>query len=421
MKKELLKVKALLGSKLNALNEQKKSASLTDEQKTKIDTAVSEIQSALNDLDSAEMEATNEQLIAVFTKALEAISASSDMATASLQKEVEAKLAKIQSKLEKGMGGKQKVSASLSFKTLAAAKSGSDGFKPFTAGVDVTGWTPEAEIENVEVFHPLTGLALGFSISATTKTAIKIRKFEKGEGAAAVVINHNAKPAFSYVGEQSVVNVDTVAGVVEGIADEDLEDNAGLEAEIQQEALYELSRVENVLIKTLLDNAGQDYGNANFGTVAGADERTALAAIIDQVQQAIGTRTSGIAMALNSSQWAKLKDLRNANGTPIDIMSTIGNVRQIVDNTLANDEIFVWAEAFAKIRIYKPQQADWYKGVKVITTDGNITAVYSEWKTDESSLRARQREAIYITDDTTVVKGTISGVVAAITPSPVQP
>lgn len=415
MKKELLKVKAFLGKKLEALNEQKKSASLTEEQKTKIDTAVSEIQSALDELDAADVEATNEQLIAVFTKALEAISSTSDMATASLQKEVEAKLAKIQSKLEKGMGGKQKVSASLSFKTLSGAKAGSDGFKPFTAGVDVTGWTPEAEIENVEVFHPLTGLAQGFSISSTSNTAIKVRKFEKGTGAAAVVINHGVKPVITYVGEQSIINVDTIAGVVEGIADEDLEDNAGLEAEIQQEALYELSTAENVAIKALLTSVGQAYSNTNFGTMASADERTALAAIIDQVQQAKGTRASGISLALNSSMWARLKDLRNSNGTPIDIMSTIGDVKQIVDNTLANDEFFCWADAFAKIRVYKPKQADWYKGVKVVTSNGDITAVYSEWRTDESSLRVRQREAIYITDDTTVVKGTISGVVSAIT------
>ena len=67
------------------------------------------------------------------------------------------------------------------------------------------------------------------------------------------------------------------------------------------------------------------------------------------------------------------------------------------------------------LKIYKNKTVDWYKGVKVTTTEGVITAVTSEWRTDEGSLRVRQRGMMYISEDTTVVKGTISGVVTAVT------
>jgi hypothetical protein len=419
MKKSIMKVRAFLDSKKSALTEQKKSAALTDEQKGKIDEAMQMVQDAINALDAAEEEATNEQIVAAFTAAMEALTMSNDAAAQAMQKEVEAKLSKIQAKLEKGIAPVKKFVAKMSLKSLKASPEKSiDGFKPFSAGVDVTAWTPEAEIENVEIFHPLIGVAAGFDVSTTGKTSIKVRTMEKGSGAAAVVLNHGVKPVIEYTGAQSVVNVGTYAGVVEGIADEDLEDNAELENEIQMEAMYELAVAENVAALALLDGTAKAYANTNFGTASYADNKTALAAIIDQVRQAMGTRQSEICVAMNSSEWAKLKDLRNENGTPIDIQSVIGDVIQIADNSIASDTVYCWAKKFAKIKIYKAGQADWYKGVKVTTDDGAVTAVYSEWRTDESSLRVRQREAIYITDDTTAVKTTLTGVIAALTPQP---
>ena len=414
MNKQFKKVKAFLEGKKTALETQKKNASLTDDQKTKIDIALQEVQDAITALDSATEETTNEQLIEIFTKAMESLTASSDAAVEAMKSEVEASINKIQAKLEKANASK-KFKASLSLKTLKASQANAiDGHKPFSAGVDVTAWTPEAEVEDIEVYHQLIGVAAGFEVSTTAKTAIKLRKLEKGSGAAAVVLNHGIKPKIEYVGEQSVVNVDTYAGVVEGIADEDLEDNPTLENELQMEALSELGVAENVAALALLDSVAKPYGNINFGTVAYADEKTAIAAMIDQVRQALGTRTSDINMAANSSQWAKLKDLRNANGTPIDITSVIGDVKPIVDNSIAGDTIYVFAKRFAKIRMYMAAKAEWYKGVKAVTTEGVVTAVYSEWRLDESSLRARQRQAIYVTDDTTVVKASLAGVVAAV-------
>ena len=415
MKKSMMKVRAFLDNKKTALTEQKKSASLSEEQKTKIDEAMQMVQDAINSLDAAEAEATNEQIVAAFTMALEALTASNDAAAQAMQKEVEAKLSKIQAKLEKGINPAKKFTAKMSLKALKASPERViDGYKPFSAGVDVTAWTPEAEIENVEIFHPLIGIAAGFDISATNKESFKVRKMEKGSGAAAVVLNHGVKPVIEYTGAQSVVNVATYAGVVEGIADEDLEDNAELEGELQMEAMYELAVAENVATLALLDGTAKVYANANFGTVAYADSKTALTAIVDQVRQAMGTRQSEICVAMNSSEWAKLKDLRNENGTPIDIQSVIGDVIQIADNSIASDVVYCWAKKFAKIKIYKAGKADWYKGVKVTSAEGAVTAVYSEWRTDESSLRVRQREAIYITDDTTAVKTTLTGVIAAL-------
>jgi len=415
MKKELVKVKAHLTSRLNSLNEQKKSASLNDEQKAKVDEAINSVTDALAELDAAEAEATNEQLLAVFAKASEAFAASATASAEAVEAKLQAQISKMQAKIEKGVGAPKKVTARLSLKTLKAAAGSKDEFKSFSAGVDVTAFTPEAEIENVEIYHTLIGIAGGFEVSATGKTSIKVRTMEKGSGAAAVVLNHGVKPVIEYVGAQSVVNIDTYAGVVEGIADEDLEDNPELENEIQMEAMYELSAAENTAANTLLTGVAQAYGNAAYGKSAYPDAKAALAGIVDQVRQALGNRVSPICLAMNSAQWAKLKDLRNTNGTPIEIQSIIGDVKVIVDNSLTTDNFLCWAQKFAKIKVYKAGKADWYKGVKVTTVAGNVTAVYSEWRTDESSLRVRQREALYVTDDTTVVKGTISGVITAIT------
>ncbi len=419
MKKNLLKVKAFLESKKTALVEQKKSAALTDEQKSKIEEAMGAVQDAINALDAAEEEATNEQIIDIFAKAMESLSTSTDVAVQAIQAEVQAKLAKMQAKLEKGTVAPKKVVASMSLKKLrASTEASSEGFKPYTAGVDVSTWTPESEVERVETFHTLIGVAAGLEVSTTSNTSIKVRKMAKGSGATAVVLNHGVKPVIEYVGAQNIVTVDTYAGVVEGIADEDLEDNPGLESELQMEALEDLASTENTAALALLVAAGQAYSNANYGTVAYADAKAALAGIIDQVRQALGRRQSPICLAMNSSQWAKLKDLRNENGTPIDIQSVIGDVEQIVDNSLTTDNFLCWAKKYAKLKVYKGKVADWYKGVKVVEDNGAVTAVYSEWRTDESSLRVRQRQVMYVTDNTTVVKGTLSGVVTAITAEP---
>ena len=415
MKKELVKVKAHLTSRLSSLQEQKKSASLNDDQKAKVDEAINSVTDALAELDAAETEATNEQLMAIFAKASEAFATAAAASTEAVEAKLQAQITKMQAKIEKGIGVAKKVVAKMSIKTLKAAAGAKDEFKPFSAGVDVTDWTPESEIDNVEIFHPVLGVVGGFEVGTTATTSIKIRSMQKGSGSAAVVLNHGVKPVLEYVGAQSVVNVDTYAGVVEGIADEDLEDNAGLENELQMEAMEDLATTENTAAVTLLTGVAKPYGNTNFGKSAYPDAKAALAAIIDQVNQALGRRQSVICLAMNSSQWAKLKDLRNENGTPIDIQSVIGDVKMIVDNSIATDNFLCWAQKFAKLKVYKAKQADWYKGVKVTTAEGAITAVHSEWRTDESSLRVRQREVLYVTDDTTVVKGTISGVVTAIT------
>jgi len=414
MRKDLEKVKSFLEARKAGIQEQKKSATLTDEQKMKLDEAMSGVQDAINSLDAAEEEATNEQLVAIFTKAIEAFGTSNEMAVQAIKTEVEAKLSKVMAKIEKGGSAPQKFKAKLSIKELKKNGSKID-FVPFSAGVDVSDYTPEAEIENVEIFHPLIGVTQGFDVSATSKTSIKVRTFEKGSGATAVVLNHGVKPELEYTGAQSVVNVSTYAGVVEGIADEDLEDNPELENELQQEALYELAAGENATAFTLLDGVAQAYGNTNFGTVDYADNKTGLIASIDQIRQALGKRQSDICVAMNSSEWAKLKDLRNANGTPIDVQSAIGDVIQITDNSIAADTFYVWAKKFAKIKVYKAAKADWYKGVNVTTANGAVTAVYSEWRTDESSLRVRQREVLYVTDSTTVMKSTFATVIEALT------
>lgn len=421
MNKHLIKVKALLDAKKTGIETKKLSASLSDDQKAKLDESLAKINEGIAALEAADEEATVAEIVGVFTQAIEALQSSTETMTASMKSEIlgetQKELEKLQAQIQAGGSKGKKFNAFLSLKVLKNSETKAlDGYKPYSAGVDVTAWTPEAEIENVPVYHPLIGVAAGFSIAGTTRTSIKLRKFAIGSGSAAVVSLHEAKPVIEPVGSQSVVNVSTYAGVVEGIADEDLEDNAGLEQEVQQEALTNLGEVENTACIALLEAQGQAYANATFGTKIGADERTALAAIVDQVKKAAGTRQTGISFALNSSTWAKIDDLRaNASGVPLAVDSVLGDVNRIIDNTLTADNFYCWADAFSKIRIYKSEQADWYKGVQVTKDGANVTAVYSEWRTDEQSLRVRQREVIYNSDDTTIVKGTISGVVTAVT------
>lgn len=105
------------------------------------------------------------------------------------------------------------------------------------------------------------------------------------------------------VGAQNVVNVSTIAGIVENIADEDLEDNPGLEAEIQQEALTNLKQFENAGALALLVSKRDGLFQIQTSVKKlELNEKTALIALIDQVRQALGNRQSEICLAMNSSQ-----------------------------------------------------------------------------------------------------------------------
>jgi len=414
MNKHLIAVKNILDKKKAGVSAKLLQAGITAEQKTKLDEVMNEINGQLSELEAAAEDATSEQLSAIFQKAVQTLSDLGEQSIESAKAEVTAMVAKLQAQIVKGGNKGQKVSARLSFKKMREAAKGDEGFKPYSAGVNVDAFTPEAEIENLEIYHPLIGVTQGFDVSTTSVTSIKLRKMGV-TGSAAVVLNHGVKPLIELVGAQNVVNVSTIAGIVENIADEDLEDNPGLETEIQQEALTNLGQFENAGALALLVSAGQAFSNANFGTKVGADEKTALIAVIDQVKQALGNRVSPICLAMNSSQWAKLKDLRSPVGMPLDIMAVIGDVEQIVDNTIATNTFYCWAKNFTKIKIYKGKTAEWYKGLHVTGNGTAVTAVYSEWRTDESSLRVRQRQVMYCTDNSVVVKGTLSGVVTAVT------
>jgi len=420
-KKLLMPVVNRLKAQVTKLESKKLSASITAEQKTKLDEAINEINAMISELEAAAEAATEEQLAAL-GKAFDVfMQGVSDQSTAT-EAGVQAMITKLQAQIQlQGKKG-EKVSAKMSLKALKANKETPtfEGYKPYMAGVDVTAWTPESEIDKVEAYRPVIGVVTGLTVTTTTKTSVKVRKFGLTSGACAIVVNHGIKPELITLGSQTAVEVSTYAGVVKGIADEDLEDNAGLEAEIQTEALENLAGVENDAAITLLKGVASAYANINFGSKAGADEKTAIVAIIDMVKQKLGRRQSEICFALNSSQWALLNDLRNANGTPIPIDSIFGGVTKIEDNTLVGDEFICWAKKFAKLAVYKAVQTDLYKGIQVVSVEGAITTVTSEWQTDESSVRVRQRQAMYVSDATTVVKGSISGVVEAVT-TQVQP
>jgi hypothetical protein len=413
MNKHLKSVKDLLVAKQGSLKA-KLQAGISDDVKKSVEEALAGIEKGLADLETAEQEATIEQLTALFTEAIDKLAKAgqvTEVEMASMQKTMEANLGKLQAQISKGGNSAKKFKASMSLKRI---KKSSD-YQPYSAGVDVTDWTPEAEVEMVESFRPLVGVMGGFNIGTTGKPSLKVRKLT-ATGTAMVVANHSPKPLIELVGSQNVVNAQTIAGIIEGVADEDLEDNAGLESEIRFEALEELSQAENVSAVALLEASGQAFANDNFGTVAYADLKTAIVAVVDQVKQALGNRKSEIALAMNTSTWAKLKDLRNENGTPISIESIIGDVIALEDNTITDDNFYCWAKKYVNFKVYKTSEAEWYKGVKVVTDeDDAITAIYSEWRTDEQSIRVRERGMMYVSDTSVVVKGSLGDVVTEIT------
>ena len=413
MNKHLKSVKALLDAKKANITEKLK-ASISDDVKKALEEALAGINQGLADLESAEAEASIEEIVGLFTKAIESLSNTSKVVeaeTAMLKASMQASVDKLQAKIDAGAGRKQKLVARLSLKDLKKNKD----FTPFSAAVDMSAWTPESEVDVVPAFHPLIGAVGGFEISTTAKPSIKVRGLS-ATGTALVVANHDPKPVIDVVGSQRVVTANTIAGVIEGVADEDLEDNPELEAELTNEALENLAQAENTSAIALLEASGQAFANVNFGTVDYADAKTALVAIVDQVKQALGNRKSEICVVANSSTWAKLKDLRNENGTPITLESIIGDIIAIEDNALEGDAFYAFAKKFVKMKIYVGAKAEWYKGVKtILDEDDAITAVYSEWRTDEQSIRVRERVIMYVSDTSVVVKGNISDVVAEIT------
>lgn len=416
MKKHLEAVKELL-TKNKASVETKLQASITPEQKTKLDETLKGINDAIAALDAAAEQATTEQILAVFSKAVESLSATNDQNMQDMQASIISQMNVLQAKINQGGNRKKSFKASFDYKRWKESKQAEDSYKPFSAGVDVTDWTPEATVEDVEIYHPVIGATGAFTVGSTNTTTVRLRTFKKNSGGVAYVVDHGVKPVIAFLGEENSVAVKTCAGVVEGVADEELEDNPGLVNSIQQEAMQDMAEFENTSAIALLESAGKAFANSNFtgaNKPAYADERTAVIAVVDQVRQALGRRNSPIAFVANPSTIAKLKDLRNENGTPIDINTAFAGVEIVEDATLTGDKFYCVAKRFANLKMYVSPKGEWYKGVKVTTTEGNITAVHSEWRTDEQSFRVRQRQIMYISDDTTVVKGNLSAVVTAL-------
>lgn len=109
-------------------------------------------------------------------------------------------------------------------------------------------------------------------------------------------------------------------------------------------------------------------------------------------------------------------DLRNANGTPIDIATVLGDVEKVVDNGITGDNFYCYAKKFANIKIYKGKTAEWYVlGVKVISMEGASLLFIQNGEQMSNLLRVRQRQVMYISDSS-VFFSLISGVVTAITP-----
>ena len=167
-------LRANLVSQKTKVDEKLLQASLSAEQKTALEDVLAKVNENIKLIDEAEETASNEQLMAIFTQAIEAFKSAATAENVEVQaslKATQADMLKLQAKIDNGgAGAGKKFKASVDFKRLKESKNiVSDGFKPYSAGVDVTAYTPEAEIETVEVFHPLIGVTQGFEYSTTAK------------------------------------------------------------------------------------------------------------------------------------------------------------------------------------------------------------------------------------------------------------
>lgn len=287
--------------------------------------------------------------------------------------------------------------------------------------VDLSAYTPEAEIDYVGTFRPVVGVKAGFEVSSTNKSAVKVRKLTQSGKAAAVAV-HGVKPVIEFTGAQSIVNKTKLAGIVTGIADEDIWEDGQLEQDLQNEAMAALDSTENAALITLLET-GAAFSNPFGVAVADADTRRALMALIVKVKQNVGTALNGskIALAMNSAQWALLDDLRNANDTPISSDIITNSVIRIEDDSITDDKVYAWAVNMAKFKVYKPAFSKLYdSGVRVTkATDSEtsityVSDVFTAWQKNEQDLLVEEAVIVYLRDTTACVKGTIAGIKTAL-------
>lgn len=429
MKKKILTIKNYLSTRKE--NAQKQLSNfdnkLTDEQKSALNGIIAECNGLIADLESMEEETSNNKLLELVNNILGSF--------ASQMEEEKSEMIENMQKLQNQINAKKAKKARKRMRILQN-KMQRGVSRNYT---DLSAWTADADTEYVAGYRALTGIMKGFTIGTTSKQSRKVRSLANGSGSSFVAVSrHGLKPTIELTGSQSIANMTKFAGIIQGIADEDIYEDGQLTEQIEREALAELDALKNSSAKTLLTtNAKTTATWTKPFEVASPDMRTALLAAITSVRLKLGTRQSRIAVAMNPAQWALLEDLRNDNGTPISADIILNQVIRIEDATITSDNVLVWAVDMSVYEIYRPAEMKWHDdGVRVVTEEdasfNNVTSdlhaivgaseveyvinAYTAWQSNEKDLLCEEMGIMYLRDNSCSFYDQITDIITAITP-----
>lgn len=419
MKKKLSEVKNFLEQrKTAAQNKLAKRAEnkISDEAAAKLQELVEALTAQIAQLDALEEEASNEAILSTinavfanFAQVLQEAENATNNKLAAMQAAINSKNAKkerkrmnvLRSKMERGV-----------VKNL----------------VDLSAWTPESDIDYVPTIRPIRGLLRGFRIDETTRQQVRVRAFQDFSAAFAVVSKHGEKPKVEFTGSQFIANLAKIAGIIEGIADEDIWEDDKLEDAIELEALAMLAQAENSVAYALLTFSPGTFTNPYGVQLSNTDMRTQVLSVIEWVKSQIGDVPSEIAVAMHPAQWALLDDLRNANGTPISSDIINNNCIRIEDANVALGSILAWPKEFARMRIYRRPEMKWFdSGIRATTNTETIitevdfnqqstktedvtyvTSVNTAWQMNEKDLLCEEAAIMYVRATGLVISNTLT-------------
>ena len=421
MKKKLQDVRNFLEARKNAAADKlakKAENKLTDEQVRKLNELVDALNAQITQIDALEEEASNEAVLSAinavfanFANALQEAETATQNRLAAMQNQLNAKNAKkerkrlniMRSKMEKGVA-----------KNL----------------IDLSAWTPETDTDYVPTARPIRGLLKGFVVRETRRQAVKVRAFGNFSATFAVVDKHNAKPKIEFTGSQFIANLTKIAGIIEGVADEDIWEDDHLDDSIELEALAMLMQAENLVAYALLTAHPGTFTNPFGVQLTAPDMRTQILAVIEWVKTKIGDVPSEVAVAMHPAQWALLDDLRNANGTPISSDIINNNCIRIEDGNIPLGSILAWPKEFAKFLIYRRPEMKWFdSGVRAATETETIvtavdfdnstattesktyvTSVNTAWQVNERDLRCEEAVIMYLRAAGLVISSTLADI-----------
>lgn len=407
MKKKLSEVKNFLEQrKTAAQNKLDKRAEnkISDEAAAKLQELVEALNAQIAQLDALEEEASNEAILSAinavfanFAQVLQEAENATNNKLAAMQAAINAKTAKKERKRMNVLRSKMVKGVAKNY-------------------VDLSAWTPETETDYVPTSRPIRGILKGFNIRETSRQAVKVRSFGNFSATFAAVNKHNLKPVVEFVGAQNIVNLTKFAGIIQGVADEDIWEDDKLEDAIELEALAMLAQAENSAAITLLTANPGTFTNPYGVQLTNTDMRTQVLAVIEWVKTQIGDVPSEIAVAMHPAQWALLDDLRNANGTPISSDIINNNCIRIEDANISLGDIVAWPKEFAKMLIYRRPELKWFDSGVRSTTDTEtivtavdfdnstattesktyVTSVNTAWQVNERDLLCEEAVIMYL-------------------------